>query len=59
MNNGKQEAAAADVTISVVVDSKTQIWLKARAKIEDRSVSSIVRTAISDYQEKSKEVING
>lgn len=52
----------ADVTISVVVDESTEAWLKAQAKTEDRSVSSLVRTAIAEYrdrQEARKEVSDG
>ena len=40
------------VTISVVVDEETQRWLQAKARAEDRSVSSVVRTIISEFREK-------
>lgn len=40
------------VTISIVVDEETQRWLQARAKAEDRSVSSLVRAIITEYREK-------
>lgn len=44
----------ADVTISVVVDESTEAWLRQQAKIEDRSVSSLVRTAIFEYQKRQE-----
>lgn len=47
MSNGK-------VTISVVVDTETQEWLEARARAEDRSVSSLVRTIIAEYREREE-----
>lgn len=47
-----------DVTISVVVDQETQVWLKQKAKTEDRSVSSVVRAIISEYREKQGQVVN-
>ncbi len=45
------------VTISVVVDEETQRWLQAKAKMEDRSVSSVVRTIISEYREKQDKLL--
>lgn len=54
--------SSADVTISVVVDEETQAWLKARAKSEDRSVSSIVRAIIAEYrarQEAAQKEVKG
>lgn len=48
-NNG-----SADVTISVVVDAETQVWLKAKAKAVDRSVSSVVRSIIAEYREREE-----
>lgn len=44
--------STSQVTISVVVDEETQRWLQARAKAEDRSVSSVVRAIISEFREK-------
>lgn len=40
----------ADVTISVVVDESTEAWLKAQAKIEDVSLSRIVRGIIAEHR---------
>ncbi|MCL4295240.1 MAG: hypothetical protein KJ077_05910 [Anaerolineae bacterium] len=49
--------STSQVTISVVVDEETQRWLKATAERLDRSVSSVVRTIISEYREKQEKLL--
>lgn len=52
MSNGSNNSDV--ITISVVIDEETQAWLKQQAKIEDRSVSSLVRTAITEYRDRQE-----
>lgn len=39
------------ITVSIVLDDETMAWLEQRAKQEDRSVSSLVRTIVAGYRE--------
>lgn len=39
------------ITVSVVLDEETMAWLEQRAKQQDRSVSSLIRTIIAGYRE--------